>query len=155
MERKMHIQIILPDGSAIGAWVFENETIKDVVDEVTNNWYFSHKKINPEWYDYPVIVGKCSQCGRDAVLKKLKSQNKYVVGCSGYPECICYRPATKEDIKKQKIKDFKIEVHKELIKRINGKEAYRAMKEYEDDFEELYDKNLSVVATATAIIMGY
>lgn len=59
------------------------------------------------------------------------------------------------EVRNQKIRDFKKEVLKELIKRIGNKEASRLMREYESDFQFFYEIQLSVVATATAIIMGY
>lgn len=50
---------------------------------------------------------------------------------------------------------YKKHIFQELSKRFNRRFAYKAMKEYEDDFPDFLEKELSVVAAATAIIMGY
>ena len=53
------------------------------------------------------------------------------------------------------LEKYKRLVLQELISRINRRFAYEAMKNYEDDFSDFLEKELSVVAAATAIIMGY
>ena len=155
MERKTtgRVLICLPDGMEIGMPVYEGETVREVVSRTIDNWYFANKQINPDWYKDPIIVGKCPTCGKDLILKERKDD--FYVCCSGYPYCKYVRPATEKEIKLHKIKEYKIKVHENLIQRINGKDAYKAIKEYEDDFEDFYDKELDVVAAGTAIIMGY
>lgn len=53
------------------------------------------------------------------------------------------------------LEDYKKQVEKNLIQRVGLKEANRLMKLYKEDFLELFKKKLGVVATATALIMGY
>lgn len=53
------------------------------------------------------------------------------------------------------LEEYKELVFQELAKRINKDYAYSSVKEYEDDFPEFLEKELSVVAAGTAIIMGY
>lgn len=143
----------MPDGTEIGIFIHEGESVKEVITRTIDNWYFSNEKINPEWYGGSVIIGKLTECGNDLVLKEGKG--RYVIRCKGFPQCKYLKPVSDEQIKQLKIKEFKIKVHENLIERISGKEAYEAMENYEDDFEELYDKGLSPTAAATAIIMGY
>ena len=152
-KRKMHITVNLPDNTPISVWVKEGESMKEAVDRTINSWYFSHHQINPDWYKNPVVVGECPKCHQQLIVRKIK--DNYVVNCLGYPECDYLAPANKEQIRLYEIKEFKIKVHEELIKRISGMDAYQAMKNYDSDFNEFFDKELSVVATATAIIMGY
>lgn len=52
-------------------------------------------------------------------------------------------------------KEYKQKVFENLVSRIGEGNAIKAMNEYNDDLPELYKKDLSVVATVTAIIMGY
>ena len=49
----------------------------------------------------------------------------------------------------------KKQVEANLTQRVGKKEAAYLTKLYESDFPELLEKKLSVVATATALIMGY
>lgn len=56
---------------------------------------------------------------------------------------------------KDAFEDYKKQVEKNLIQRVGLKEANRLMKLYKEDFLELFKKKLGVVATATALIMGY
>lgn len=51
--------------------------------------------------------------------------------------------------------EFKSQVKKNLIQRVGVKEANKSMKIYEKDFPEFLKMNLTPMATATAIIIGY
>lgn len=53
------------------------------------------------------------------------------------------------------LEDFKKRVEANLTQRVGKKESTRLMTLYENDFPELLKKKLGVVATATALIMGY
>ena len=53
------------------------------------------------------------------------------------------------------LENFKKKVEENLKQRVGTKEAERLMKSYEDYFPMFLEKNLSVVATATAMILGY
>lgn len=53
------------------------------------------------------------------------------------------------------LEDYKKQVEANLTQRVGKKEAAYLIKLYESDFPELLEKKLSVVATATALIMGY
>ncbi len=56
---------------------------------------------------------------------------------------------------KLSLEDYKKQVEANLTQRVGKKESARLMALYESDFPELLEKKLSVVATATALIMGY
>lgn len=53
------------------------------------------------------------------------------------------------------LEDFKKRVEANLTQRVGKKESARLMTLYESDFPELLEKKLSIVATATTLIMGY
>ncbi len=53
------------------------------------------------------------------------------------------------------LESFKKQVEKNLVTRVGEKEAKRLMTIYEEDFPEFLQKRFGVVATATAMIMGY
>ena len=53
------------------------------------------------------------------------------------------------------LEDYKKQVEANLTPRVGKKESARLMTLYESDFPELLEKKLSIVATATALIMGY
>ncbi|HNY74287.1 MAG TPA: hypothetical protein PLX93_03020 [Bacilli bacterium] len=56
---------------------------------------------------------------------------------------------------KLSLEDYKKQVEANLTQRVGKKESARLMALYESDFPELLEKKLSIVATATALIMGY
>ena len=56
---------------------------------------------------------------------------------------------------KMDLENYKKQVEQNLIERVGQKEAARLMRDYEKDFPKLFDMNLSVTASATALIMGY
>lgn len=56
---------------------------------------------------------------------------------------------------KLSLEDYKKQVEANLTQRVGKKESARLMALYEIDFPELFQKKLSIVATATALIMGY
>lgn len=56
---------------------------------------------------------------------------------------------------KVSLEDYKKQVEANLTQRVGKKESARLMTLYKSDFPELLEKKLSVVATATALIMGY
>ncbi len=53
------------------------------------------------------------------------------------------------------LENFKKKVEENLKQRVGEKEAERLMTIYEEDFPEFLQKRFGVVATATAMIMGY
>ena len=56
---------------------------------------------------------------------------------------------------KLSLEDYKKQVETNLTQRVGNKESARLMTLYKSDFPELLEKKLSIVATATALIMGY
>ena len=56
---------------------------------------------------------------------------------------------------KYNLKEYKKAIYDNLVSRIGIERAKKAMKAYEDDFPEFYEKELSPIAASTAIIMGY
>ena len=56
---------------------------------------------------------------------------------------------------KMSFEDYKKRVEANLTQRVGKKEADRLMALYESGFPKLLEMNLDVVATATALIMGY
>ena len=92
---------------------------------------------------------------REEVFKKIGFKNVTKGNNKGSTVILLKKPINKKWIKTMSLTEFKKKVEENLIARIGEQQAKKAMKNYEEDFPLFLEKELSVVATATAIIQGY